>query len=173
MSLLRKSELAMRHGFKSVLSRLRHRDALPIKDALLRQLDTLLGHHDLAVELHRWQWTIMHDVRWGGSFTVMIYQNGECLCGMSFDLVGIYLVISQIHGVKIHRCRLRPMRRFWQVTLVRAAHDLGYKTLLIRAERSNSWPHATPEIRERLVKHLDCTACALGLKAWGSYWIWE
>jgi hypothetical protein len=73
----------------------------------------------------------------------------------------------------LNRCRYRPMRRFWEVTLVRAAHDLGFRTLLIRADHANSWPHATTEIRQRLVRRMDDTARALGMKTRGAYWIWE
>jgi hypothetical protein len=65
------------------------------------------------------------------------------------------------------------MRRFWEVTLVRAAHDLGFRTLLIRADHAGSWPFATAEVRERLVKRLDDTARALGLTSRGAYWVWE
>jgi hypothetical protein len=65
------------------------------------------------------------------------------------------------------------MRRFWEITLVRAAHDLGYRTWLIRANHANSWPRATAEVRERLVKRLDDTARALGLTSRGAYWVWR
>jgi hypothetical protein len=91
---------------------------------------------------------------------------------MSFDLIGKHLIISQIHGVGLNRCRYRPMRRFWERTLVRAAHDLGFRTLLIRADHAKSWPDGTPEVRERLVKRLDDTARALGLTSRGAYWVW-
>jgi hypothetical protein len=92
---------------------------------------------------------------------------------MSFDLIGKRLIISQIHGVDTNQCRYRPMRRFWEVTLVRAAHDLGFRTWLIRADHAASWSHATAEVRERLVKRLDDTARALGLTAKGAYWVWD
>ena len=117
----------------------------------------------------------MDEIAWrvvGGSFTVLVYLDMICFCGMSFDLIGKHLIISQIHGVGISRCRYRPMRRFWEVTLVRAAHDLGFRTLLIRADYAISWPDATPELRERLVKRLDDTARALGLTSRGAYWVW-
>jgi hypothetical protein len=110
-------------------------------------------------------------VLWGGSFTALVYLDTKCFCGMSFDLIGKHLIISQIHGVGINRCRYRPMRRFWELTLVRAAHDLGFRTLLIRADHAHSWPGATPELRERLVKRLDDTARALGMTSRGAYWV--
>ena len=91
---------------------------------------------------------------------------------MSFDLIGKYFIISQIHGVGLNRCRYRPMRRLWEITLVRAAHELGFRTLLIRADHAISWPDATPEVRGRLVKRLDNTARALGLTSRGAYWVW-
>jgi hypothetical protein len=65
------------------------------------------------------------------------------------------------------------MRRWWEVTLVRAAHDLGFRTLLIRADHAQCWPYATTEIRQRLVRRLDDPARALGMKTRGAYWIWE
>ena len=92
---------------------------------------------------------------------------------MSFDLAGKHLIISQIHGVHLNQCRYRPMRRYWEVTLVRAAHDLGFRTLLIRADHAQSWPFAAAEVRERLVKRLDDTARALGLISRGAYWVWN
>ena len=114
----------------------------------------------------------LHGVWWGGSFTALIYLDRVCYCGLSIDLIGRNLIITQIHGVHLNRCRYRPMRRFWEVTLVRAAHDLGFRTLIIRAAHANSWPHATAEVRERLVKRLDDTARALGLTSRGAYWVW-
>jgi hypothetical protein len=48
----------------------------------------------------------------------------------------------------------------------------GFRTLLIRADHAISWPDATPEVRERLVKRLDDTARALGLTSRGAYWVW-
>jgi hypothetical protein len=160
---------------KDAISRYRHKDALRIEDTLHNRLQKLLAKHhpDIKVTLHRWQWTHLHGVHWGGSFTVLVYLDTICFCGMSFDLIGKHLIISQIHGVGLNRCRYRPMRRFWEVTLVRAAHDLGFQTLLIRAAHANSWPHATAEVRERLVKRLDDTARALGLTSRGAYWVWE
>jgi hypothetical protein len=159
---------------KGAMSRHRHNDALRIEDTLHNRLQGLLAKHhpDITVKLHRWQWRCLHGVLWGGSFTALVYLNGDCFCGMSFDLIGSNLVISQIHGVHLNRCRYRPMRRFWEVTLVRAAHGLGFRTLLIRADHAISWPDATPEVRDRLVKRLDDTARALGLSARGAYWIW-
>jgi len=124
-------------------------------------------------KLHWWrQGTGFDGVKWGGPFTVLVYLDTNCFCGMSFDLIGKYFIISQIHGVGLNRCRYRPMRRFWEITLVRAAHDLGFRTLLIRADHANSWPDVTPEVRERLVKRLDDTARALGLISRGAYWVW-
>ena len=160
---------------KGAMSRYRHKDALRIEETLHNRLQELLAkyHPDITVELHRLQWTSMYNVCWGGSFTVLVYLDTVCYCGMSFDLIGRNLIITQIHGVGINRCRYRPMRRCWEVTLVRAAHDLGFRTLLIRADHAGSWPFATAEVRERLVKRLDDTARALGLTSRGAYWVWE
>ena len=166
---------SLKHLIKSAISRYRHKDALRIEDTLHNRLQELLTKHrpDIKVRLHRWQWTHLHDVHWGGSFTALVYLDGVCVCGMSFDLIGRYLIISQIHGVGLNRCRYRPMRRWWEVTLVRAAHDLGFRTLLIRADHANSWPHATTEIRKRLVRRMDDTAHALGMITRGAYWVWK
>jgi hypothetical protein len=164
----------LKRVIKDAISRYRHEDALRIEDTLHNRLQKLLAKHhpDIKVTLHRWQWTHLHGVHWGGSFTVLVYLDTICYCGMSFDLIGRNLIINQIHGVHINRCRYRPMRRFWEVTLVRAAHDLGFRTLLIRADHANSWPHVTAEVRDRLVKRLDDTARALGLTSRGAYWVW-
>jgi hypothetical protein len=160
---------------KDAISRYRHKDALRIEETLHNRLQKLLAKHhpDITVKLHRWQWTHLHGVLWGGSFTVLVYLDTICFCGMSFDLIGKKLIITQIHGVHLNQCRYRPMRRFWEITLVRAAHDLGYRTLLIRADHANSWPRVTAEVRERLVKRLDDTARALGLTSRGAYWVWD
>jgi hypothetical protein len=156
------------------MSRYQHKHALRIEDTLRNRLQQLLAKHhpDITVKLHRGLWTRLHGVSWGGSFRVLVYLDTICFCGMSFDLIGKHLIISQIHGVGINRCRYRPMRRFWEVTLVRAAHDLGFRTLLIRADHALSWPGATPELRERLVKRLDDTARALGMTSRGAFWVW-
>jgi hypothetical protein len=160
---------------KGAMSRHRHKDALRVEGTLHNRLQELLAQHgpDIRVKLHRWQWTWLHDVIWGGSFTVLAYLDGDCSCGMSFDLIGRKLIVTQIHGVGLNRCRYRPMRRHWEVTLVRAAHDLGFTTLLVRADHAISWPDATPEVRARLVKRLDDTARALGLISKGAYWVWN
>ena len=159
---------------KDAISRYRHKDALRIEETLHNRLQKLLAKHhpDIIVQLHRWQWTHWHGVCWGGSFVVLVYLDNICFCGMSFDLIGRCLIITQIHGVHLNQCCYRPMRRYWEITLVRAAHDLGYRTLLIRANHANSWPHAPSEVRERLVKRLDDTARALGLTSRGAYWVW-
>ena len=164
-----------KHAIKSAISRYRHKDALRIEDALRNRLQELLAKPgpDIKVELHRWQGTKLYGVYWAGSFTALVYLDGTCFCGMSFDLIGNQLIISQIHGVGLNRCRYRPMRRFWEITLVRAAHDLGFRTLLIRADHAESWPHATPELRERLVRRMDDTARALGMITTSAYWVWE
>jgi hypothetical protein len=156
------------------MSRYRHKDALRIEDTLHNRLQKLLAKHHpvITVKLHRWQGRRLHGVLWGGPFAVLVYLDTNCFCGMSFDLIGKHLIISQIHGVGLNRCRYRPMRRFWEITLVRAAHDLGFRTLLIRADHATSWPDATPEVRERLVKRLDDTARALGLTSRGAFWVW-
>jgi hypothetical protein len=165
----------LKRVLKTAMSRYRYKDALRIEDTLYNRLQELLAKHhpDIKVKLHRWQGTILHDVYWGGSFSVLVYLDGTCCCGMSFDLIGRYLIISQIHGVGLNQCRYRPMRRWWEVTLVRAAHDLGFRTLLIRADHANSWPNATTEIRQRLVRRLDATAQALGMTTRGAYWVWN
>ena len=165
----------LKRVIKDTISRYRHKDALRIEDTLHKRLQELLAKQrpDIKVKLHRWQGTILYDVYWGGSFTVLVYLDGTCFCGMSFDLLGGYLIISQIHGVGLNRCRYRPMRRWWEVTLVRAAHDLGFRTRLIRADHAHSWPYVTPEIRQRLVRRLDATAHALGMTAKGAYWVWN
>jgi hypothetical protein len=156
------------------MSRYRHKDALRIEDTLRNRLQKLLAKHhpDITVKLHRWQWTHLHGVCWGGSFTALVYLDTICFCGMSFDLIGKNIRITQIHGVHLNECRYRPIRRYWEMTLIRAAHDLGYRTWLIRAEHALSWPFATDEVRERLVKRLDEPARALGLTSKGAYWIW-
>ena len=165
----------LKYAIRSAISRYRHKDALRIEGTLHNRLQELLAKHrpDIKVRLYRWQGTILYDVYWGGSFSVLVYLDGICFCGMSFDLIGKQLIISQIHGVGINRCRYRPMRRWWEVTLVRAAHDLGFRTLLIRADHAQCWPYATTEIRQRLVRRLDDPARALGMKTRGAYWIWE
>jgi hypothetical protein len=160
---------------KGAVALYRHKDALLIEDTLRHRLQELLAKHhpEIRVELRRWQWTHLYNVCWGGSFSALVYLDGSCYCGMSFDLIGKNLIISQIHGVHLNRCRYRPMRRFWEVTLVRAAHDLGYRTLLIRASHAISWEFGTPAVRERLIKRLDEPARALGMVAKGGYWVWE
>jgi hypothetical protein len=165
----------LKRVIKDTISRYRQKDALRIEDTLHKRLQELLAKQrpDIKVKLHRWQGTILYDVYWGGSFTVLVYLDGTCFCGMSFDLLGGYLIISQMHGVGLNRCRYRPMRRFWEVTLVRAAHDLGFRTLLIRADHAQCWPYATPEIRQRLVRRLDDPARALGMTTKGAYWVWN
>jgi hypothetical protein len=61
------------------------------------------------------------------------------------------------------------MRRNWERTLVEAAHDLGFRILLIRVEHANSWRTASPELRKRM----DGTARTLGLRPMGAHWVWE
>jgi hypothetical protein len=78
---------SLKHAIKSAISRYRHKDAMRIEDTLHSRLQELLAKHrpDIKVELHRWQWTLLHDVRWGGSFSALVYLDGTCFCGMSFD----------------------------------------------------------------------------------------
>ena len=56
------------------------------------------------------------------------------------------------------------MRRNWERTLVEAAHDLGFRILLVRAEHANSRRTASPELRERLHRRMDGTGRTLGLR---------
>ena len=56
------------------------------------------------------------------------------------------------------------MRRNWERTLVEAAHDLGFRIPLIRAEHANSWRTASAELRERLRKRMDGAGRTLGLR---------
>ena len=81
---------------------------------------------------------------------------------MSFDPICNDLRINQLHGVR--DCPYAPMRRNWERTLVEAAHDLGFRILLIRAEHANSWRTASPELRKRM----DGTARTLGLRPMGA-----
>jgi hypothetical protein len=166
----------LRRIVKGTISLWRLRDALRIETTLRNRLQEMLTpkyQPEIEVNLHRWEWRRFHDVCWGGSFTALVYLDKVCFCGMSFDLIGGQLIITQIHGVHLNRCRFRPIRRYWEAIMVRAAHDLGYKTMLIKAEHANSWPHATQEVRDRLIKRLDDTAKLLGLISEGRYWAWN
>jgi hypothetical protein len=103
-----------------------------------------------------------------------VYLDGNCYCGISFGLIGNDLRINQLHGVRgLNLCPYTPMRHNWERTLVEAAHDLGFRILLIRAEHANSWRTASPELRERLRKRMDGSARTLGLRPMGAHWVWE
>jgi hypothetical protein len=159
---------------KGTISLWRLRDAIQIKTTLRDRIqETLTPKYqpEIEVNLRRWEWRNFEGVCWGGSFIALIYLDKVCFCGMSFDLIGRRLIVSQIHGVHLNRCRFRPIRRYWEAIMVRAACDLGYKTMLIKAEHSNSWPFACQEVRERLVKRLDDTAKSLGFMSEGRYWV--
>ena len=176
LPILQRCYAILRNAISGAISKSRAAEARAIEKALHNRVAQLLvGYHPIIrIELHRWHWQTLHSVMWTGPFSALVYLDGNCYCGMSFDLIGDDLRINQLHGVRgLNLCPYIPMRRNWGRTLVEAAHDLGFRILLVRAEHTNSWRTASPELRKRLGKRMDGTARTLGLRPMGAHWVWE
>ena len=125
----------LKRVIKDTISRYRHKDALRIEDTLHKRLQELLAKQrpDIKVKLHRWQGTILYDVYWGGSFTVLVYLDGTCFCGMSFDLLGGYLIISQMLRSTVAAKPTRALRNIGCSPFLVTYADTLIRPVLIRS----------------------------------------